>query len=340
MSPKRTPQPKTKPVGRAGSAYALARNVMMLAVLGVLVAFGVQPVERPTLPVRSGPAIADARSWGYQLQNVKLVSIPQGTDVLVVDYSRDGSEARSLKPAEIDRLRTRDDGSKRIVLAYMSIGEAENYRFYWKRTWTTGKPSWLGAENPEWKGNFQVRYWEPGWREVIVRPKVSLFGRLAEMMQPAARPYLDRIIDAGFDGVYLDRVDAFEHWAKSNQQAQLQMIEFVASLSAYAKMRRPGFLVVPQNGEPLLRNPQYRQAIDAVAKEDLVYGASAEEKLNSQAELRRGIRELNLAKSEGRPVFVVEYVTDPAKRADVAKQLEGQGYIIHFARRDLRNAPE
>ena len=313
---------------------------MILAVLGVLVAFGLQQAERPVLPARAGPQIADARSWGYQLQNVNLVSIPQGADVLVVDYSRDGSEARSLKQAEIDRLRTRADGSKRIVLAYMSIGEAENYRFYWKRTWEPGKPAWLGEENPEWKGNFQVRYWDPGWRDVIMRPKVSLFGRLAEALQPAVRPYLERIIEAGFDGVYLDRVDAFEHWAPGNPEAQPQMVEFVAALSDYAKLRRPGFLVVPQNGESLLRNARYRRAIDAVAKEDLVYGANGEEKLNSMAELRRGIRELNLAKSEGRPVFVVEYVADPVKRADVAKQLEGQGYIVHFARRDLRNAPE
>ena len=340
MSPKRTIPANTKRAQSGRTIYRLARNVMILVVLGVLAVFGMQPVERPSLPAREGPAISEARSWGYQLQNVNLLTVPQGADVLVVDYSRDGSESRSLKPAEIEALRIRADGSKRIVLSYMSIGEAENYRFYWKRTWAPGKPAWLGAENPEWKGNFQVRYWDPGWRDVIMRPKVSLFGRLAEAMQPAVRPYLDRIIEAGFDGVYLDRVDAFEHWATSNSDAQAQMAQFVAELSSYAKRRRPGFLVVPQNGEALLRGPDYRRAIDAVAKEDLVYGANGEEKLNDQAELRRGIRELNLAKSEGRPVFVVEYVTDPVKRADVAKQLTGQGYIVHFARRDLRHTPE
>jgi len=49
------------------------------------------------------------------------------------------------------------------------------------------------GENPEWPGNFKVRYWEEGWREVV-------YG------------YLGRVMEAGFDGAYLDVVDAFEYF--------------------------------------------------------------------------------------------------------------------------------
>lgn len=33
----------------------------------------------------------------------------------------------------------------------MSIGEAEDYRFYWQNTWKNNKPDWLLTENPQWK---------------------------------------------------------------------------------------------------------------------------------------------------------------------------------------------
>jgi cysteinyl-tRNA synthetase, unknown class len=343
MGSKRTSDRSVKATGQRGKPWPWHRLGIqfILAAAGLLLlAFGWQPVERATLAPRDGLAIGAVRSWGYQLQNVRIRAIADSLDMVVVDYSRDGSEARVFTTAEIDRLRARADGSKRIVLAYLSIGEAENYRYYWRRAWVPGQPSWLGPENTEWKGNFPVRYWQAGWRDIIMRPQVSLFGRIAEALLPANRPYLDRILEAGFDGVYLDRVDAFDHWASENQEAQAQMAELVGAISGYAKRRRPGFLVVPQNGEELLRSADYRRVIDAVAKEDLVYGAKGDGQPNASDEIKHGIDDLSLARADGQPVFVVEYITDPAKRSDVQRQLASKGFIVHFAQRELRHVPE
>ncbi|MBQ5572035.1 MAG: endo alpha-1,4 polygalactosaminidase, partial [Bacteroidales bacterium] len=82
---------------------------------------------------------------------------------------------------------------KRMVIAYMSIGEAEDYRYYWQAEWKRGNPSWLDKENPKWKGNYKVKYWKSEWQEIIF-------------------DYLSRITNAGFDGVYLDIIDAFEYY--------------------------------------------------------------------------------------------------------------------------------
>lgn len=341
-----TPKRKTVPDGaktRPGRGRGLARLVgwlLLFAVPAVVLMFGLVQADRSPLPERTGPAIEAARSWGYQLQNVDLKSFTDGVDLLVVDYSRDGSERRVLRPAEIQTLRTRADGSQRIVLAYMSIGEAENYRYYWQRGWAPGRPIWLGPENREWRGNFPVRYWEQAWRRIIMRPQISLLDRLLETVQPVRRGYLDRIIEAGFDGVYLDRVDAFETWAAERPSAQADMAEFVRTLSAYAKQRRPGFLVVPQNGEELLRSADYRRAIDAIAKEDLLFGIKGDAQPNNTEEIESGIRELNRLKSDRRPVFVVEYLTDPAKRAETQRRLGPLGFVVQFANRDLRHVPE
>ncbi len=53
------------------------------------------------------------------------------------------------------------------------------------------------------------------------------------------------------------------------------MVEFVKTLAAYASVRHPGFLIVPQNAEELLKHKDYLNTIDAIAKEDLLYGGGS-----------------------------------------------------------------
>lgn len=52
------------------------------------------------------------------------------------------------------------NGGKHLILAYMSIGEAEDYRYYWKDEWKDHPPGWMAGENPDWPGNYKVKYWE------------------------------------------------------------------------------------------------------------------------------------------------------------------------------------
>lgn len=99
--------------------------------------------------------------------------------------------------AEIGRLRTKQNGGARLVFCYMSIGEAEEYRFYWNMDWENHPPAWLAEENPDWPGNYKVRYWDKDWQAI-------LFG--------GEGAYLDQILSAGFDGIYLDIIDAFEYF--------------------------------------------------------------------------------------------------------------------------------
>jgi len=94
---------------------------------------------------------------------------------------------------EIDRTYV----ARRLELSRLCIGEAEDYRPYWRQSWNRHPPSWIESENPRWKGDFRVRYWDPAWHAI-------LFG------SPSS--YVDRILEAGFDGVYLDTVDTFVYF--------------------------------------------------------------------------------------------------------------------------------
>lgn len=116
-------------------------------------------------------------------------------DLLIMDlFFNDGA---AFTPVELNQLKNKANGAKRLVVAYMSIGEAENYRYYWQTDWDQNKPSWIGAENPDWAGNFKVEYWRPEWQHII-------FGN--------DNSYLKKIADAGFDGTYLDIIDAYEYY--------------------------------------------------------------------------------------------------------------------------------
>lgn len=116
-------------------------------------------------------------------------------DLLIIDLFDNNGE--KLTADELKILKQKSNGSSRLVIAYMSIGEAEDYRYYWQRQWNHKPPVWLDRENPQWEGNFKVRYWEPSWQKIILGDNES---------------YFDMILQTGFDGVYLDIIDAFEYF--------------------------------------------------------------------------------------------------------------------------------
>ena len=62
--------------------------------------------------------LAAAKSWGYQLHKFDPDTLAASSyDMLVIDYSREGKPARALTPEEVDKIRVKPDGERRIVLA-------------------------------------------------------------------------------------------------------------------------------------------------------------------------------------------------------------------------------
>ena len=117
--------------------------------------------------------------------------------------------------------------SGKIVLAYLSIGEAEAGRFYWDETWTDGgaadpdAPAWLGPSNPDFEDNYKVRYWDVDWQAILMG---------------TSEAYLDRILAQGFDGVYLDIVDAYYYWSEVNVErsratARRDMMDLIEAIA-------------------------------------------------------------------------------------------------------------
>ena len=148
-------------------------------------------------------SLAEAKNFLYLINSSSfsgkeaLLEAIQGTsyDLVIMDLFFNDTE--EFTSTDISALKVKVSGGSRLIFAYMSIGEAEDYRYYWQPEWDTIPPPWLAEENPYWPGNFKVRYWYEEWQNIIFGNNDS---------------YLKKILDVGFDGVYLDIIDAFEYF--------------------------------------------------------------------------------------------------------------------------------
>jgi cysteinyl-tRNA synthetase, unknown class len=297
------------------------RLVHAALIIGALIVMILSlPAETASQPASK---LGTVRSWGYQLQLVDPAAIAASDyDLVVIDYSRDGSEQQAFDRAEIGAMQRKGSGGRRLVLAYLSIGEAEDYRFYWQPSWSAEAPGWLGPENPDWEGNYAVRYWDEDWQRLM-------FG--------APGAYLDRIIEAGFDGVYLDRIDAFEVRDGGLNKAgrMAAMSGFVKALADHARARAPGFIVVGQNGEELLADPVYSAAIDGLGKEDLFYGIEEDGVANDRSDVRASLRLIEDFQRTGKPMLLVEYLSDRGQIAEVREAAAELGAPLFIGAREL-----
>ena len=289
-----------------------------------------------------GPAITDVRSFGYQLQRCsadRLQASPY--DLLVVDAAND---YRDWLPSEVAAMRDGPCGP-RLVLAYLSIGEAENYRWYWRDL----PRDLLGYRSRGWPGNVHVRFWDPRWQSVI-------FGTPTGHTESS----LDRILDQGFDGVWLDRVDEFEVFGPrviggngERPTAAIDMVAFVEGIARHARevRGRPGFLVVPQNGTSIgapeahvwAADPEAAAAdaearwlavIDGVGAEDTFFSGrrGGGDRFRPRADV---IERLDRYRAAGKPVFAIDYVGTRRKVTRFRAACAAHGFVAFATRRAL-----
>ena len=114
-------------------------------------------------------------------------------DLLLIEVSHNNV---FFTKEQIEELKIKDNGGKRIVIAYLSIGEAEDYRFYWKKKWNKKKPKWIIKENENWEGNYIVKYWTPEWKNII-------------------KEYQKKLDEIGVDGYLLDTVDTYQYFEEN-----------------------------------------------------------------------------------------------------------------------------
>ena len=106
-------------------------------------------------------------------------------------------------------------------------------------------------------------------------------------------------------------------------------------LIAYIRTKQPEAGILAQNAEELLEKPNYVDAIDGIAKEDLQFGIKHREELNKQAEIDWSTNLLLSAQKKGKAIFVVEYLQQ-AGNIEKAKAFMGQrNFVLYYGPRGL-----
>jgi cysteinyl-tRNA synthetase len=253
----------------------------------------------------------------YQLQHADPDRIGETAfDLVVVPISAAGNS-----PKVIPALKASSGGPK-IVLCYMSIGQSETYRWYWDPAWIENPPAWLDVPDGVWAGDHWVRYWDPDWQAIIYGSPDS---------------YLDQILALGFDGVYLDRVDAYWYYQDQGRAtAAREMVDFILAFTAYARREHPGFGVFPQNAEELgVLFPEYMQAMTGIGVEDLYYGYPRDHAPSPSDWTAEREAILDQWVAAGKLVLTIDYTARPEQIADAYTRAHAHGYVPYVTDRSL-----
>lgn len=270
-------------------------------------------------------ALNAASRWGCQYQNIDIDAIiASDLDLIVLEPSLNDDALVFLSPDEIDRMKKKPDGGRRLVLAYLAVGEANVNRWFWPDAWRRSPPDWLGPVNPNWPGARLVRYWAPEWQTLIFSHEKSL---------------LNQIISAGFDGVLLDRVDSYVEWLEQYPDAGVEMVKLVQRISQHARERNPAFLIMGQNAEDLLYDRTYRGAIDGLNKESLFTGLGGTDTVNAESDVAWSLERLELARAAGIRVLVTDYAKSEKMRAYARRAADRHGLPLFQGSWDLDRLP-
>lgn len=256
-----------------------------------------------------------------------------GRDWIVLDATF--AEGAPWTRADIEAIRAGQPGRK--VIAYVSIGEAEVYRTYWRKEWSSNghvsaaAPAWLGTENPEWKGNYRVNYWNADWQKLIL-------------------PAIDGAMTNGFDGVYLDIVDGFETFEQAGgdfidnrinpetkQSYRRDMVDWVKAIATRTRAKNPDALVIPQNGSQLLEQPDFLATISGIGIEDLFTDG---DKVQSKSQTREVLDKLKPIAKANKPVLVIEYPKRAELQAASKKLAHENGLTWLVTDRELKTIGE
>ncbi|NIM84094.1 MAG: hypothetical protein GTO20_35335 [Candidatus Aminicenantes bacterium] len=312
--------------------------------------------------------LSSVRYWAYQIQDLDtggaIQKIVDSTyDMVVIDpmVSHDYSFDTKDMVNRIKASKASDGVHRKLVIAYIDIGQAEEWRWYWDghttyeekgecknsyvqaiQTWAP----WVVACDPDgWAGNYPVAFWENDWKDIVIHGTAlgSHLGLYFDSM-------LDEVIQDGFDGIYLDWVEA---WEMDTVQTRAQnegkdpgqeMLNFIKEMRTYGKQYNPDFIVIQQNSSQLINEVganALKNTVDAIAQEGVWWDGNAidDDWTNpdgyDQASCCTGyyLTRLRAYQAAGFPVFVCDYAVQQADA--VYQKAAAEGFIAYATRRPL-----
>ena len=300
--------------------------------------------------------IDSVRYWAGQLQGLDEPGAVDSLansyyDMLVLEPTRTDVDCEDFDTRAMVELLHSTSGtvlSRKLIIAYIDIGEAEEWRIYWEDWWeaptetTLGNPDFMLTTDPDgWSGNYPVAFWDERWQNIIVDDDSSM---------------LKMAIADGFDGIYMDWVEAYDDSVviavaeTAGISTDSAMIAFIQHIRDVARSINPDFLVIAQNAADLCDDhPEYFGIIDGIAQEDfnfygeadVPWGDPAAGDIPQDEDYHNYLMgKLNQYLENDVPVFTVEYALIP-ENIDFAYTYDiALGYIPFVTQTPLSRLPD
>lgn len=252
--------------------------------------------------------LAHVEEWVcYYGSNREVLAIP-GKDLLILD-------ADSIGPL------TQEEKKGRICLAYLSLGEAESYRWFWDEI--KDEP-WIGGENPHWPGAHLIDVRAEAWQSLLIKR--------------VARRHLER----GYDGFLLDTLDTAD--TLMNHEPLLYEGVHSAMVTIVRRLREayPHAILVANGGLSMIRGTA--PYLDGVLYEGIysTYDFTTKTYRRRTDAERTWIQErLSRVIPYELPILALEYVdpSHPEEAASIEAMARAAGFPPYLTQIDLHSFP-
>lgn len=198
------------------------------------------------------------------------------------------------------------------VLAYLSVGEAEKYRRYFPQIENTDL---IINENPDWPENFSIKFWKPLWKSILVS-------------------YSKEILNKGFNGLFVDVVDAWENFPEVEQpKRKEQMEKLLIDLANNMRKQDSCHWLMIQNSHELLENPRLEKLATGINQESL-FASWAESEIDREWQ-RNKIAALENLRRKGKLITLIEYTRDPIDMVRIRVRAAMHGFVPYFTVKEL-----
>lgn len=353
-----------KPNSNWAIIVAVVSTVALVAVVVHSIRGGIDQTGS-SKPTKGPLPLTKVQSWAIQVQDVEVEGAVDALassrcDMLVVDPTCTDWSEQETKTFDtagmVCRLKAtaaHDGVHRKLVLAFINIGEAEEWRWYWKgarnRDPKTARPvdwpSFLLEPDPEdTGGDHPVAFWENDWKNIVLYGPKHLPGQAVDpnvLPEPGCNflSLIDEALRDGFDGVCLDWVEAYgddrvvDAAKKASRLPATEMAGFLSEIRQYARARNPEFLILQTNAADLpVERPDAVESVDGVVQEGIwFYGATDAEwadptgydQPTDSLGTDETLANLKLYRKAGKPVFDLEYAVEKAHEAATLSRSSG-----------------
>ena len=310
--------------------------------------------------------LSEVRFWAYQIgalnEDGAIDALAESAyDLLVLEPTRTDRENTDFDTAAmVARLKASDGsrpGFKKIVVAYIDIGEAEDWRTYWPESWVAptaggpGEPDFLLTVDPDgWSGNYPLAFWDERWKDIIINNDDSI---------------LQQVLDDGFDGIYMDWVEAYSDVdvmaaaEAAGLDPKAEMIEFIREIREHVREQDPNFFIIPQNASEIAFEieEEYFAIIDAIGQEQIYFDGDADTEWDDPKAGDKSVPDEGADENDGYnrrfyeetlqpyldagiPVFSIDYARETANVAEAYSTASNNGYVPYVSLRPLDRLTE